>query len=338
MRGSLVVAVVAAMSAGALVACASLSGADALFVGEGDESDAVVESSAPMSDGGGLPNEHDDADAPLPPCEAGVCVPIGDGWTTVLRENGDFGAPSNCPESWPELTVYDSPEMLVCGCKCTRNGGSCEGALELTQGGGFLCNGTPQAMPSLPGDGGCTAASLTGISVGTPMKLSVTAANPPPSCSGTPTQLGGGLRAMRVCGGVTPLTDAQCSGGAVCVPRPTDRRDRICLIHDGSLPCPNSFSDRREIGIDGVDGRGCSACACDVDCNADGTVEGFINAGCSGSLGKVTLGQCGGSSLPNGTSFRYVAGSGCKIKTSSTVTGDVSYPQVKTLCCSRAEN
>jgi hypothetical protein len=333
MRIPLVLAAIA--SAGAFVACASLSGADALFV---DESDSGFEAGADVAaivDGGpSVDEDSGEADPPLLPCEAGVCIPTNDGWIPALRKSSGFGGGSSeCPASWPQATVYDTPDSFVCSCKCTRNGSACEGTVSLAQGP-FPCTGTPVSFPNIPSDGGCVATTLTGLTTGS-VKATMTTTSTPSSCTGAPTPTGGGFRDMRVCSGATPLKDATCGEAAVCVPPSPEERDALCVMHDGDVACPKGFSDRREIGLDGTDGRGCSACTCDVDCNSDGSFEGFVNANCTGSLGKLALGQCGAGGIPNAAGVRFTAGSGCKVATDSNVTGEISYPQLKTLCCQR---
>jgi len=338
MRRQLVVAVMAgAVLAGA---CASITGADDLFIADDDGGGASASSGSPAG-GDGPPAANGEGgtgeggiDPPLPQCSEGVCVPTADGWSPATTPS--FFGTGSCPDGWPTKILYKAANPFTCDCACTPNGGgSCEGLLTLTPGNGFTCTGAPKDLPPLPGDGGCVVANL-GIGIGSASKVTSAAASPPSSCTGIPRPVGGGAEDVPVCSGGAATASPQCKPTESCVPA-AGRGNAMCIVHDGLVACPSGFGARTEITAGAVDDeRTCSpTCACEPGCN-EGKLEAFFTTTCDGMVGSLSpLGECQISNIGQGKSFRYYASNGCGVAQRPDVQGDVTLEAPKTLCCAR---
>jgi hypothetical protein len=332
MRG---LAIAAIMGAALVVACASISGADELFVVDDDGGGASSSSGNPPAGGDGSHDGGGDGgvDPPLPECEAGICVPSADGWSPATWP-GFFGV-GECPNGWPTRTTYEIADDFSCDCACTPNAGSCEGPLSVAAGTGFTCTGEPAALPSFPGDGGCVEGEVA-VSVGSPARVTAAPSSPPTACTGVPRPVGGGADSIALCSGAAAAASAQCQPTESCVARP-ERNNEVCIVHEGLLPCPKGFGRRTEITTGNVDdNRTCSAsCTCEPSCNG-GRIEAYFSSTCTGMVGGPTqLGDCQVTTMGQGSSFRYFAGNGCRVAQRPTVQGTVTLEAPKTVCCAR---
>ncbi len=316
-----------------VVACASLTGADDLYVGRGNGGATSSGDPVGEEDGGSVQRESGtdvdaDVDPPLPQCTGGVCVPTSDGWAPAANPSG-----AGCPAGWPSRTAYKAAQPFSCNCTCTPNGGSCEGPLTATNEG-FNCGGAAKPLPDLPGDGGCVATKLTAFTITSPTKLTSSPTNPPTACTAAPSPIGGGTSDVAVCTGAESIANAQCKATESCL-EPPEPGSQLCIVHEGSVPCPSGFGRRTEISTGTVtDNRSCSSCACGIDCNG-GKLEAFFGTNCTTPYGTANLGSCQPTPFANGSSFRYTAGNGCGVSQPSQVEGTVDLPAPMTLCCLR---
>jgi hypothetical protein len=53
-----------------------------------------------------------------------------------------------------------------------------------------------------------------------------------------------------------------CDGGGVCVPKPSDDNESVCIRQEGSVSCPAGFTQTLQAFTGGRDTRGCNACTC----------------------------------------------------------------------------
>lgn len=309
------------------IACATLTGADELEVGDrdaGDGASATTNFDA-TADREGVDGEV--LDPQLSACGAGVCVITEGGWSPIVQPSSGT---STCPTAWATSASYTTASAMSCKCSCRAASGSCEGPLSVASGGVSCNNGGADTL-TLPGDGGCTTTSLN---TATFFKLTPNPASPPSSCTPEVETSGGGTEAVKLCTGGSIDPSPDCKSGQACVPRAS--RATMCVVHAGDVACPSGFGRRMLVGS-GVDSdnRACGSCACAADNCTHGTVEAFNTQSCSFMVQTIPLGLCQ-LGIGGAASLRYRAGTGCAVAQPPTVTGAATLTELQTLCCNRS--
>jgi len=238
-----------------------------------------------------------------------------------------------------------------CGCSCgSVSGADCDGAIGWTVYTDANCSNpcTSAAMPPstatfCESTSACSVGSFQ-VTAGAPLlNIASCHANPSiaiPNC--------GWQTVGRGCGYSGPVDHGGCSGGALCVQRPTSPFNaKACVFAAGDLTCPaGSYSVGQTFYAAASDSRGCSACTCGsptgVTCALSGNLSTYATFGsptCSNVTATATASPNGACTMVEGGAAGvegYVTASpsgGACAPSSVGATGSVTPTGPVTVCC-----
>lgn len=246
------------------------------------------------ADGGARDAGSEDAqpafDVPLPPsCKAQNlrCVPVPPpGWSQPFALFAGTTAPT-CPADAP-LAAMDANDTLgavppaqcpACSCVGTGltcgpanvsafYGSACASACTGTNSSGTLSNTKCFGFS-------CTEGQVRSVSVG---PSAITGSCTPAVANPTPTlpavTWGGALRGCRP----PTLSRVDCADGELCATKlPSPFGTKMCIAHDGDVPCATPYTESRRIGYTGTtDTRACGSCSCEPpkgDCKETAAID-----------------------------------------------------------------
>ena len=282
------------------------------------------------------------ADAGLPDVGVGAdgcggpdlaCVPaVAAGWTYVAY---DQAFRSSCASRYGtpvDVSEGISAPAATCTCGCDVTASTCS-TLHLTVGNDSTCSNETKQVEN------GTACSNLSATIATKPGDQI-AATGAPSGGGCTPDAGTALPAItfgnqgRIC--ELAVAPGACDQG-MCVPSPAPYG--ACVRHAGALACPAGYPVAHQVGTTVADTRGCSACTCGFDAGAcGGSLVIAQNGGCNQGAQTIPVnGTC--TSVPGGMykSFAYtpIAASATCTPSTTAPTGDASFSDLATICCTQ---
>jgi hypothetical protein len=331
-----------------LVGC---GGSDAVIPGvdSGGGGDGSVADGGNPSDGGnpndgGNPSDTGQPDSGQPDSGACTCVPpaaMGWGFTTLDRDARDpcppsYGTPVDLLEG-----VSASPAQCGCTCQGVNANPTCPTPAQVTVTiGDAQCLGG--STGTLANNAACNVQG-GGTGGNTPLYGKAT--------SQVPNPVGGSCKAGLGTAGLSQPTFAHqgracaptsapgaCGNGDACVPN-VNGPWGLCVGHDGDVPCPQGYPQRRVVAASISDTRGCSACTCGLTAACDNPTLAFYGDGqCANGVVKMSVNQaCTSLGLTN---FSYASwalygnlkSAACNANAVNP-TGTVTLQNPRTVCC-----
>lgn len=262
------------------------------------------------------------------------CLPIApEGWRgpSAVYDGVPLTPAPPCGGNYPVPEVEDrfhlgETEPATCGCEVVKPKAS-KCVINVKTWTGPDCTGT-QALTSLFSGDACMDLTSSAVQAaatkltGTCSPPNAVPTLPPPNRD----------RQILACG---LAQAAVCEGRPDCTAAPLPLPPaftRLCIHHDGDVPCPEADYVARAVVTRVVDTRGCSACTSKLvgDCRLG--VERFTAAACGGAPQTLPLdGVC--VNVAAMKSIRYASEPRCE--STSTPTGGLEARDPVTFCCSR---
>lgn len=307
-----------------LVACAAITGASDLRIGE-------VDDGRDAGDAGPEP-EPEDSGSSLVSCgDQRVCLGTPSGWTPVALVQG--AANVVCPTTYAQKASLKGVSALAkCNCRCggAAGPGSCDGDVRFDWGNA-TCTLQATNLTVNP-DGGCSPVATGAVSQGAKAGLLAPTVCAPQISQEMPQPVD-----VAVCSGAETTTSPICRSGESCVPA-VARGTRLCIARDGEVACPDGPWTRWSAGTSPTDDRACSQCTCGTDATecAKGTLTFYADTACAtAAVGRVPTDDKCAASVVTGEprAAQYKPGTGCTVTKAPTLTGALAFQGARTVCC-----
>lgn len=318
-----------------LAACAALSGASDLAVGDPastteagavppDGGSQLVDSATTAEDTSTPPVQLDGA--PLTPCA--TCVPSPAGWEgpfVVLME-GSFECPTGFTRTWErKSTTSTNSPAAQCTCTCGEiTGASC--AAEMSEFDDPRCSGSLGKRALTVGR--CTETSIFVESVNVTVRQNGGLCVPNATTNVTP------LSSTTVATGCTSNAEGTCAAGNACVPSgPTG--SKLCVRNsDANAACPAAYPTAVSLPEGVEDTRGCSPCTCPatVSCTVNYTVYEDDECGPGPSSSHVVP-ECSSNDSAEAVKLTALTPQGSCAPQGGTPIGSVQPQATSRLCC-----
>jgi hypothetical protein len=222
-----------------------------------------------------------DIDCNNPMCQAAgyTCIPAApSGWDGYfeLREYPYKTTPPVCGVRY----VVGPNEPAQCT-TCTCGGGSCKPPQVMCWETDATCNGSNSVdWTSTFANSSCTSHTKNGNAM---LSCKVTQETSPDvaTCTvtgGTLTQPDPWSTQVDACPQTVGVVGSNgCKAGAVCV----KKKAGLCVRKDGAANCTSEWSVKHTVWKNGIDGRGCSVCTCNITGVCAASIFVYSAAGCS---------------------------------------------------------
>lgn len=277
---------------------------------------------------------------PLGPCPKDThrcAVPAPEGWSAPSAIVDGIPAP-DCPSAYPTLTLDTHDDVTgapaTCGCECGDGEVSCGNLVVFYRQscgqpvGPDVASGAPEK---------CLDATPKQNSAVAVFDEKAGPCPPNPSVVLDPPTFQTSFRAC-----ATASVDGVCENGLVCTPEIIPPF-KLCVTHDGDLPCPPGYPERAIHFKNVADMRGCSECSCtpDVPGRCESTLYAYSDETCTTPAmnSKLTTGNIWSDSpcIPSFSAYTYTLpvvtiSSTCKPSTVDPI-GTIEPSEQVTFCC-----